>query len=88
MGHIDSLCSLPLEIIEHLAVLDAAYNTLMGKFFDELRITHAEWLADLNACKASVSNAVHKWTSDVQDRALALGSNPGAVTYNVAVDTI
>ena len=85
---VNSLCSLPQEIIQHSAVLDVAYNDLMAKFFDKLRITHAEQLSDLNACRTSVSNAVREWTAEVQTRSSLLGSNPGAATYNVAVDTV
>ena len=85
---VGSLCSLPQEIIQHSAVLDAAYNDLMAKFFDKLRITHAERLSDLNACRTSVSNAVREWTAEVQTQSSLLGSNPGAATYNVAIDTV
>ena len=87
-GRIDSLCSLPLAIIRHSAVLDAAYKDLMTKFFDRLRLAHAERLTDLNTCRTSVSNAVRKWTKEVQTRAMLLGSNPGVSSYNVAIDTV
>ena len=87
-GRIASLCSLPQEIIQHSAVLDAAYDELMTKFFDRLRLTHAERLSDLNTCRASVNKAVREWTSGVHNRSCKLGSNPGAATYNVAVDTV
>ena len=85
---VDSLCSLPQEIIQHSAVLDAAYHDLMAKFFDKLKITHAERLSDLDACRTSVSNAVREWTAEVQTQSSLLGSNPGAATYNVTVDTV
>ena len=58
LDRVNSLCSLPQEIIQHSAVLDMAYNDLMVKFFDKLRITHAERLSDLNTCRTSMSNAV------------------------------
>ena len=85
---VNLLCSLPQEIIQHSAVLDAAYNDLMAKFFDKLKITHAERLSDLDACRTSVSNAVREWTAEVQTRSSLLGSNPGAATYNIAIDTV
>ena len=44
--------------------------------------------ADLNTCRASVNKAVREWTSEVHNRSCKLGSNPGAATYNVAVDTV
>ena len=87
-GCIALLCSLPQEIIQHSAVLDAAYDKLMTKFFNRLRVTHAEWLSDLNTCRASVNNAVREWTSGVHNQSCKLGSNPGAATYNVAMDTV
>ena len=83
-----SLCSLPQEIIQHSAVLDVAYDELMAKFFDKLRVTHAEWLYDLNTCRASVNNAIREWTSEVHNQSCKLGSNPSAATYNVTVDTV
>ena len=85
---VGSLCSLTQEIIQHSAVLDVAYNDLMVRFFDKLKVTHAERLSDLGACRMSVSNAVHEWTAEVQTRLSLMGSNPGAATYNVAVDTV
>ena len=85
---IDLLCSLPQEIIQHSAVLDAAYNDLMARFFDKLKITHAERLSDLDACRTSVNNAVREWTAEVQTRSSLMGSNPGVATYNVAIDTV
>ena len=87
-GRVDLLCSLPLAIIRHSVVLDAAYKDLMTKFFDRLRLAHAERLTDLNTCRTSVNNAVRKWTKEVQTRAMLLGSNPGTSSYNVAVDTV
>ena len=87
-GCIASLCSLPQEIIQYSVVLDAAYDELMTKFFDRLRLTHAEWLSDLNTCRASINKAIHEWTSGVHDRSCKLGSNPGTVTLYVAVDTV
>ena len=87
-GRIASLCSLPQEIIQHSAVLDAAYDDLMTRFFDKLRVTHAERLCNLNTCRASVNKAIREWTSEVHNRSCKLGSNPGTVTYNVAVDTV
>ena len=83
-----SLCSLPQEIIQHSAVLDAAYNDLMTSFFDKLKITHTERLSDLDACRASVNNAVQKWMVGVHERSDKLGSNPGASSYNTAVDSV
>ena len=83
-----TLCSLPQEIIQHSAVLDAAYNNLMTRFFDKLRVTHAEWLCDLNTCRALVNKAIRKWTSEVHNQSCRLGSNPGTATYNVAMDTV
>ena len=68
--------------------LDAAYTNIMGKFFTHLRVTHAEWLADINTCKASVSNAICLWMDEVQDQAVALGSNSRVATYNITMDTI
>ena len=85
---IASLCSLPQEIIQHSAVLDTAYDELMTKFFDRLRLTHAERLSNLNTCRASVNNAVHEWTSEVHNRSCKLGSNSGAATYNITMDTV
>ena len=72
-GCIASLCSLPQEIIQHSAVLDTAYDELMTKFFDRLRLTHAERLSDLNTCRASVNNAILEWTSEVHNRSCKLG---------------
>ena len=85
---VGSLCSLPQEIIQHSAVLDAAYNDLMARFFDKLKITHAERLSDLDACRTSVNNAVREWTAEVQTRSSLMGSNPGAATYNMSPLTL
>ena len=82
------VCNLPLELIGHLAVLDDALTQIMSNFFDHIRVTHAEHLCDLNTCKSSVTNALRCWMTAVQERTTALGSNPGAATYNVAVDTV
>ena len=60
----------------------------MTKFFDRLRLTHVEWLSDLNTCRASVNNAIREWMSKVHNRSCKLGSNPGAVTYNITMDTV
>ena len=85
---VNSLCSLPQEIIQHSVVLDAAYNDLMARFFDKLKITHAERLSDLDACRTSINNTVREWMAEIQTRSSLMGSNPGAATYNVAVDTV
>ena len=85
---VGSLCSLPQEIIQHSAVLDAAYNDLMVRFFDKLKITHAERLSDLDACRTSINNAVREWMAEVQTRSSLMGSNPGVATYNIAIDTV
>ena len=85
---IRKVCNLPLELIEHLAVLDDAHTQIMSNFFDHICVTHAEHLCDLNTCKSSVTNALRRWTTAVQERTTTLGSNPGAATYNVAVDTV
>ena len=82
------VCNLPLELIGLLAILDNAHTQIMSNFFDHIRVTHAEHLCDLNTCKSSVTNALRCWTTAVQERTTALGSNPGAATYNVAVDTV
>ena len=60
----------------------------MSNFFYHIRVTHAEHLCDLNTCKSSVTDALQRWTTAVQERTTVLGSNPGAATYNVAVDTV
>ena len=60
----------------------------MSNFFNHIRVTHAEHLCDLNTCKSSITNALRRWTTAVQERTTALGSNPGAATYNVAMDTV
>ena len=80
--------NLPLELIGHSAVLDDAHTQIMSNFFDHICVTHAEHLCDLNTCKSSITNALRRWTTAVQERTTALGSNPGAVTYNIAVDTV
>ena len=82
------VCNLPLELIGHSAVLDDIHTQIMSNFFDHIRITHAEHLCDLNTCKSSITNALRRWTTAVQERTTTLGSNPGAATYNVAVDTV
>ena len=85
---IRKVCNLPLELIGHSAVLDDAHTQIMSNFFDHIRVTHAEHLCDLNTCKSSVTNALRRWTTAVQECTAVLGSNPGAATYNVAVDTV
>ena len=85
---IRKVCNLPLELIRHSAVLDDAHTQIMSNFFDHICVTHAEHLCDLNTCKSSVTNALRCWTTAVQERTTVLGSNPGAATYNVAVDTV
>ena len=85
---IRKVCNLPLELIGHSAILDDAHTQIMSNFFDHIRVTHAEHLCDLNTCKSSITNALRRWTTAVQERTTALGSNPGAATYNVAVDTV
>ena len=85
---IRKVCNLPLELIGHSAVLDDAHTQIMSNFFDHIRVTHTEHLCDLNTCKSSVTNALRRWTTAVQERTAMLGSNPGAATYNVAVDTV
>ena len=85
---IRKVCNLPLELIGHSAILDDAHTQIMSNFFDHIRVTHAEHLCDLNTCKSSVTNALRRWTTAVQERSAALGSNPGAATYNVAIDTV
>ena len=82
------VCNLPLELIGHSAILDDAHTQIMSNFFDHIRVTHAEHLCDLNTCKSSVTNALRRWTTAVQERTTALGSNPGAATYNIAVDAV
>ena len=84
---IRKVCNLPLKLIRHSAVLDDAHTQIMSNFFHHIRVTHAEHLCDLNTCKSSVTNALRHWTTAVQEHTTALGSNPGAATYNVAVDT-
>ena len=85
---IRKVCNLPLELIGHSAVLDDAHTQIMSNFFDHIHVTHAEHLCDLNTCKSSITNALQRWMTAVQERTAALGSNPGAATYNVAVDTV
>ena len=85
---IRKVCNLPLELIGHSAVLDDTHTQIMSNFFDHIRVTHAEHLCDLNTCKSSVTNALRRWTTAVQERTATLGSNPGAATYNVAIDTV
>ena len=85
---IRKVCNLPLELIGHLAILDNAHTQIMSNFFDHIRVTHAEHLCDLNTCKSSVTNALRRWTTAVQECTAVLGSNPGAATYNVAIDTV
>ena len=85
---IRKVCNLPLELIGHSAVLDDAHTQIMSNFFDHIRVTHAEHLCNLNTCKSSVTNALQRWTTAVQERTAMLGSNPGAATYNIAVDTV
>ena len=85
---IRKVCNLPLELIGHSAVLDDTHTQIMSNFFDHICVTHAEHLCDLNTCKSSITNALRCWTIAVQERTTALGSNPGAATYNVAVDTV
>ena len=85
---IRKVCNLPLELIGLSGVLDDAHTQIMSSFFDHIRVTHAEHLCDLNTCKSSVTDALQCWTTAVQERTTALGSNPGTATYNVAVDTV
>ena len=85
---IRKVCNLPLQLIRHWAVLDDAHTQIMSNFFDHIRVTHTEHLCDLNTCKSSVTNALQCWMTAVQERTAALGSNPGAATYNVAVNTV
>ena len=85
---IRKVCNLPLELIGHSAILDDAHTQIMSNFFDHIHVTHAEHLCDLNTCKSSVTNALRCWTTAVQERTAVLGSNPGAATYNIAVDTV
>ena len=85
---IQKVCNLPLELIGHSTILDDAHTPIMSNFFDHIRVTHAEHLCNLNTCKSSVTNALQCWTTAVQERTTVLGSNPGAVTYNIAVDTV
>ena len=82
------VCNLPFELIGLSAVLDDAHTQIMSNFFDHIRVTHAEHLCDLNTCKSSITDALQRWTTAVQERTTALGSNPGAATYNVAVNTV
>ena len=82
---IQKVCNLPLELIRLSGVLDDAHTQIMSSFFDHIRVTHAE---HLNTCKSSVTDALQCWTTAVQEHTTTLGSNPGAVTYNVAVDTV
>ena len=82
------VCNLPLELIGHSAVLDDAHTQIMSNFFDHIHVTHAEHPCDLNTCKSSITNALRRWTIAVQERTTALGSNPGAATYNTAVNTV
>ena len=85
---IQKVCNLPLELIGHLAILDNAHTQIMTDFFDHIHVTHAEHLCDLNTCKSSVNNALRHWMAAVQECTTTLGSNPGAATYNVAIDTV
>ena len=85
---IRKVCNLPLELIGLSGLLDDAHTQIMSSFFDHIRVTHAEHLCDLNTCKSSITDALQRWTTAVQERTTALGSNPGAATYNVAVDTV
>ena len=85
---IRKVCYLPLELIRLSAVLDDAHIQIMSNFFDHIRVTHAEHLCDLNTCKSSITHALQCWMTAVQERTTALGSNPGAATYNVAIDTV
>ena len=85
---IQKVCNLPLELIRHSAVLDDAHTQIMSNFFDHICVTHAEHLCDLNTCKSSITNALRCWRTAVQERTTVLGSNPGAATYNIAVDTV
>ena len=86
---IRKVCNLLLKLIGHSAILDDdAHTQIMSNFFDHIRVTHAEHLCDLNTCKSSVTNALRRWMTAVQERTTTLGSNPGAATYNVAVDTV
>ena len=87
-SRIRKVCNLPLELIRHSAILDDTHTQIMSNFFDHIRVTHVEHLCDLNTCKSSVTNALRCWTTAVQERTAALGSNPGAATYNVAIDTV
>ena len=82
------VCNLPLELIGHSAILDDAHTQIMSNFFDHIHVTHAENLCDLNTCKSSITNALRCWTTAVQECTAVLGSNPGAATYNVAIDTV
>ena len=85
---IRKVCNLPLKLIRHSAVLDDAHTQIISNFFDHIRVTHAEHLCDLNTCKSSITNALRHWMTAVQEHTTALGSSPGAATYNVAVDTV
>ena len=85
---IQKVCNLPLELIGHSAVLDDTHTQIMSNFFDHIHVTHAEHLCDLNTCKSSIINALRRWTTAFQECTTALGSNPGAATYNVAIDTV
>ena len=85
---IQKVCNLPLELIRLSAILNEAHTQIMSSFFDHIRVTHAEHLCDLNTCKSSVTDALQRWTTAVQERTTALGNNPGAATYNIAVDTV
>ena len=85
---IQKVCNLPLELIRLSAVLNDAHTKIMSSFFDHIRVTHAEHLCNLNTCKSSVTDALQRWTTAVQERTTALGSNPGTATYNIAIDTV
>ena len=85
---IRKVCNLPLELIGLSGILDDTHTQIMSSFFDHIRVTHAEHLCDLNTCKSSITNALQRWMTAVQERTTALGSNPGAATYNIAVDTV
>ena len=82
------VCNLPLELIRHSAILDDAHTQIMSNFFDHIRVTHAEHLCYLNTCKSSITNALRHWMTAVQEHTTALGSNPGAATYNIAIDMV
>ena len=76
------------SLSDFVGILDDAHTQIMSSFFDHIRVTHAEHLCDLNTCKSSITDALQRWTTAVQECTTALGSNPGAATHNVAVDTV